>query len=101
MVSKAGLAHLHLHGYFLPLPPVTEVFLSGLPESLLGPRVYVLIKLSSVKFSSVAQSCPTLRNPMNRSTPGLPVHHHFRESTQPHVHGVGDTIIILVFKVEQ
>ena len=30
----------------------------------------------SVQFSSVAQSCPTLRDPMNHSTPGLPVHHH-------------------------
>ena len=37
-------------------------------------------------FSSVAQSCPTLRNPMNRSTPGLPVHHQLPESTQTHFH---------------
>ena len=34
---------------------------------------------SSVQFSSVAQSCPTLCDPMNRSTPGLPVHHHLPE----------------------
>ena len=39
-----------------------------------------------VQFSSVAQSCPTLCNPMNRSTPGLPVHHHLPEFTQTHVH---------------
>ena len=45
MVSKAGFAHLHLHGYFLPLPPVTEVLLSGLPESLLVPRGYVLYQI--------------------------------------------------------
>ena len=38
------------------------------------------------EFSSVAQSCPTLCNPMNRSTPGLPVHHQLPESTQTHVH---------------
>ena len=45
---------------------------------------------SPVQFSSVAQSCPTLCNPMNRSTPGLPVHHQLPESTQTHVHWVGD-----------
>ena len=37
---------------------------------------------SSVQFSSVAQSCPTLCDPMNRSTPGLPIHHHLPEFTQ-------------------
>ena len=46
----------------------------------------------SVQFSSVAQSCPTLCNPMNCSTPGLPVHHHLLEFTQTHVHQVGDAI---------
>ena len=40
----------------------------------------------------VAQSCPTLHNPMNRSTPGLPVHHQLLEFTQTHVHGVSDAI---------
>ena len=44
------------------------------------------------QFSSVAQSCPTLCNPMNRSTPGLPVHHHLLEFTQTHVDWVGDAI---------
>ena len=43
-------------------------------------------------FSSVAQSCPTLCGPMNRSTPGLPVHHQLPEFTQTHVHRVGDAI---------
>ena len=42
--------------------------------------------------SSVAQSCPTLCDPMNRSTPGLPVHHQLPEFTQTHVHRVGDAI---------
>ena len=45
-----------------------------------------------VQFSSVAQSCPTLCNPMNHSTPDLPVHHHLPEFTQTHVHRVGDAI---------
>ena len=48
--------------------------------------------ISSVQFSSVSQSCPTLCNPMNRSTAGLPVHHQLLESTQTHVHRVSDTI---------
>ena len=46
----------------------------------------------SVRFSSVAQSCPTLCNPMNRSTPGFPVHHQLPEFTQTHVHRVSDAI---------
>jgi len=45
---------------------------------------------SSVQF--IAQSCPTLCNPMNHSTPGLPVHHQLPEFTQTHVHQVGDAI---------
>ena len=47
---------------------------------------------SSVQFSSVTQSCLTLCDPMNHSTPGLPVHHHLPEFTQTHVHRVGDAI---------
>ena len=43
-------------------------------------------------FSSVAQSCPTRCDPMNCSTPGLPVHHHLPEFTQTHVHRVSDAI---------
>ena len=45
-----------------------------------------------VQFSSVAQSCPTLCDPMNCSTPGLPVHHQLPEFIQTHVHRVGDAI---------
>ena len=47
---------------------------------------------SSVQFSSVAQSCPTLCDPMNRSTPDFPVHHQLPEFTQTHVHPVRDAI---------
>ena len=47
---------------------------------------------SLVQFSSVAKSCPTHCNPMNRNTPGLPVHHQLPESTRTHVHWVGDAI---------
>ena len=48
--------------------------------------------ISSVQFSSVAQSCPTLCDPMNCSTPGLPVHHQLPDFTQTHVHRVSDAI---------
>ena len=48
--------------------------------------------ISSVQFSSVAQSCPTLCDPMNCSMPGLPVHHQLPEFTQSHVHRVSDAI---------
>ena len=46
----------------------------------------------SVQFSSVGQSCLTLCDPMNHSTPGLPVHHQHLELTQTHIHWVGDAI---------
>ena len=53
----------------------------------------ILLKLhSSVQFSSVAQSCPTLCNPMNCSMPGLPVHHQHPECTQTHAHRGSDAI---------
>ena len=48
------------------------------------------------QFSSVAQLCPTLCDPMNRSTPSLPVHHQLPEFTQTHVHRVGDAISYLL-----
>ena len=50
------------------------------------------IYIHSVQFSSVAEVCLTLCNPMNCSTPGLPVHHHLPEFTQAHVHRVRDAI---------
>ena len=50
------------------------------------------VYIPSVQFSSAAQSCPTLCDPVNRSTPGLPVHHQLLEFTQTHVHRVGDAI---------
>ena len=46
----------------------------------------------TVQFSSVAQSCQTLCDPINRSTPGLPVHHELPEFTQTHAHQVSDAI---------
>ena len=68
-----------------------------LNEDSCDPRSKILTQshsagLSSVQSSSVTQSCPTLGDPMNHSTPGLPVHHQLPESTQSHVHWVGDAI---------
>ena len=51
-----------------------------------------LLVISSVQFNSVVQSCLTLCNPMNCSTPDLPVHHQLPDSTQTHAHRVGDAI---------
>ena len=56
---------------------------------IMGPRPFVLLALFlqySVQFSSVAQSCLTLCDPMDCSTPGLPVHHQLPEFTQIHLH---------------
>ena len=53
---------------------------------------YINWELTDVQFSSVAQLCPTLCDPMNRSTWGLPVHHQLPQSTQTHVHWVSGAI---------
>ena len=58
-------------------------------ESLIKMSV---IPLSTPQFSSVAQSSPTICNPINRSTPGLPVHHQLPAFTQTHVHRVSGAI---------
>ena len=50
------------------------------------PVTLLILKMPLVQFSSVAQSCLTLCDPTNRSTPGLPVHHQLPEFTQTHVH---------------
>ena len=69
----------------LPFP-----FPGGLHDLEIEPTT--LVSLSSVQFSSVAQSFLTLCDTMNHSTPGLPVHHHLLEFTQIHAHRVGDAI---------
>ena len=59
---------------------------------LCPPEGQHVCHFSSVQFSSVAQSCPTLCDPMNYSTPGLPFHHQLLEFTQTEVHRVRDAI---------
>ena len=61
---------------------IRMIFKIGLRET--KPYVYT----ETCQFSSVAQVCPTLCNPMNCSTSGFPVHHQLPEFTQPHVHPV-------------
>ena len=79
----------------LPFPP-SQAFYAytknpvGMIEGLPSPSRRHCIECHQIR--SVAQSCPTLCDPMNRSTPGLPVHHQLLEFTQTHVHGVSDAI---------
>ena len=61
-------------------------------QSPLSNYFFIFIIYCSVQFSSFAQSCPTLCDPMNHSTPGLPVHHQLPEFTQTHVHQIDDAI---------
>ena len=68
---------------------IREYFLNG---QIFSPRIWDLFLCTSVQSSSVAQSCMTLCDPMNHSTPGLPVHHQLLEFTQTHVHRVSDAI---------
>ena len=80
-----------------PWPPLSQWCRGSKHTCIQGRQhgVWLLdspFQFSSVKFSSVAQSCPTLCDPMNRSMPGLPVHHHLLEFTQIHVHRVSDAI---------
>ena len=83
--------HFLLQGIF-----PTQGLNPGLPHcrrTLYQLRTREATNQVSVQFSSVqSQSCLTLCHPMNRSTPGLPVHHHLPEFTKTHVHRVGDAI---------
>ena len=82
----------------------TEKRLETLKDTFLPLPIWYQDRLTTIKswkinitgkriqFSSVAQSCPTLCDPMNRSTPGLAVHHQLPEFTQTHIHRVSDAI---------
>ena len=84
------------------LPPGDLLNLEIKPASLMSPALADSIFTTSVtweaqlmcsaQFSSVAQLCPTLCDPMNHSTPGLPIHYQLPGSTQTHVHRVSDAI---------
>ena len=55
-------------------------------------KISICKRINGFQFSSVTQLCLTISDPMNCSTPGLPVHHQLPESTQTHVHWIGDAI---------
>ena len=80
--------------FFKELPSYSLPFQSlGVSAILLCSVLCLLVCMfSSVQFSSVAQSCLTLCDPMNCSTPGLPVRHQLPECTQTQVHRVSDAI---------
>ena len=77
------LAHKCVHQQASPLNWKSRVFIS---------ISFYHLNTRSDQITSVAQLCPTLCDPMNRSTPGLPVHHQLPEFTQTHVHQVSDAI---------
>ena len=85
--------HLLLSRNFQEIHPVTlSLENPKIPSFKLSSCVHETTACSLFQFSSVAQSCPTLCNPMNCSTPGLPVHHQLPEFTKTHVHRVSDAI---------
>ena len=76
-------------------PPFPSVFLYILLYLYLYIHIYIWREREihiSVQFSLVAQSCPTLYDPMDCSTPGFPIHHQLLELVQTHFHRVGDAI---------
>ena len=73
----------HKESFILVSSSIFQFFINGLP-------------FPNVQFISVAQSCPTLCDPMNRSTPGLPVHHQLPEFTQTRVHLGSDAIHLIL-----
>ena len=98
---ERGGEWIQVTGYVSVLPPDSfnhslakppQWRAAGALPPVVAPWTTVSQILLLLQFSSVTQSCPTLCDPMNRSTPGLPVHHQLPEFTQTHVHWVGDAI---------
>ena len=89
---------IHCWWEYEMVQPLGKQFFRKLNIELLYDPAFLLLDIypremkTSVQFSSVTQSCLTLCDPMNRSTPGLPVHHQHQEFNQTHVHWVGDAI---------
>ena len=75
-----------------PLSPLCDFRKSKTSEARKQMSRTTNTNMKTLQFSSVTQSCLTLCNLMNHSMPGLPVHHQLPESTQTHVHRVGDAI---------
>ena len=104
---QEATGYLHNFRVFLPKTHYCMMVLTDVPKlfdlpvckrwrlihlPLVGLNDSLLINRVSVQFSSVAQLCPTLCDPMDCSIPGFPVHHQLPELAQTHVHRVGDAI---------
>ena len=90
--SESHSTHLPVRGPEKVLQLIMKTIFTFLNGAF---QVFYFIFLNfqtQVQFSSVTQSSPTLCNPMNRRTPGFPVHHQLPEFTQTHVHRVNDAI---------
>ena len=83
-----------VHGVTKSQTRVNDFHSSGFTDAFLFIKLPIghLSPYRSDQIRSVAQSCPTLCDPMNHSTPGLPVHHQLPEFTQTHAHRVSDAI---------
>ena len=101
LVSSLYGSHFFFFFYCFKNLPIFEIFKGAafgfidslsLSLSLVSFIDFLSSLIPSDQIRSVAQSCPTLCDPMNRSTPGLPVHHQLPEFTQIHVHRVSDAI---------
>ena len=77
---------------FLSSISLCSMILILFQKFVIKKNIWQVFWIFSVQFSSIAQLCSTLCDPRNCSTPGLPVHHKLPESTQTHVHQVGDAI---------
>ena len=94
MLGAGALEHMYtnllnftqLNIIILPLSLIKEISGCGISGG------YICLLALSVQFGSVTQSCLSLCDPMNRSMPGLPVHHQLLQFTQTHVHWVGNAI---------
>ena len=75
---------------------LAAIILAWILESPLYQHKMVVSQITKVQFSSVAQSCPTLCNPVDCSTPDFPVHHQLPELAQSHVYRVSDPIQHLI-----
>ena len=94
MPSLYSYGFLCVSSHYLILPRISSLVAQSLGVSAPTPKAQglILFPVKQYQFSPVAQSCLTLCDPMNRSTPGLPVHHQLPEFTQTHVHRLSDAI---------
>ena len=89
-IKKRWPEYTELYKKYLHDPDNPDGMITHLEPDILESEVKWAFRSDQIR--SVAQSCPTLCDPMNRSTPGLPVHHQLPEFTQTHVHRVSDAI---------